>query len=293
MLTIQPGPATLLMGRSLRLVSIWRVTRTDGTVYRFAAHDRPVVFREEDFLAYTYSPVEAFDPSSREMPNGLDDANLEVVGAIGSVITTQDLAAGLFRAAVVEEFTVDWRFPWAGFITSYYYTLESIRFTGEEWKGDLSGITRRLSQNEGRRHGRTCDADLGDSRCTVALGPFTYTGETPNSVSGTYPKQSFTIDNAAWSGFGDEWWTEGEVIWTGGGNAGQVSEVQSSLDIGSGSHELVLYLPLPVDIETSDTFTIITGCDKTASTCKAKFANLPNFRGFPTMPGTDKALQGP
>jgi len=36
---------------------------------------------------------------------------------------------------------------------------------------------------------------------------------------------------------------------------------------------------------TSDTFTITAGCDKTFPTCKAKFANQINFRGFPHMPG--------
>ena len=34
-------------------------------------------------------------------------------------------------------------------------------------------------------------------------------------------------------------------------------------------------------------FTITAGCDKHLDTCKAKFANVVNFRGFPHMPGND------
>jgi uncharacterized phage protein (TIGR02218 family) len=35
------------------------------------------------------------------------------------------------------------------------------------------------------------------------------------------------------------------------------------------------------------TFTVTAGCDKTHHTCRAKFANIINFRGFPHMPGND------
>ena len=36
-----------------------------------------------------------------------------------------------------------------------------------------------------------------------------------------------------------------------------------------------------------DRFRVVAGCDKRAETCRAKFANLLNFRGFPHIPGDD------
>lgn len=42
--------------------------------------------------------------------------------------------------------------------------------------------------------------------------------------------------------------------------------------------------PLP-----GDAFSVIAGCDKSFPTCKAKFANHLNFRGFPHLPGADFA----
>ena len=39
-----------------------------------------------------------------------------------------------------------------------------------------------------------------------------------------------------------------------------------------------------------DTFNAIAGCDKTISTCIAKFNNAVNFRGEPYVPGMDKML---
>ena len=38
------------------------------------------------------------------------------------------------------------------------------------------------------------------------------------------------------------------------------------------------------------TFTVTAGCDKHLATCRAKFANTVNFRGFPHMPGNDFVL---
>lgn len=43
-------------------------------------------------------------------------------------------------------------------------------------------------------------------------------------------------------------------------------------------------------IAPGDTFLIAAGCDKQFSTCKAKFDNLANFRGFPYVPGNDFML---
>ena len=46
-------------------------------------------------------------------------------------------------------------------------------------------------------------------------------------------------------------------------------------------------------IAPGDTFSVTAGCDKQFATCKSKFANGLNFRGFPFMPGNDAVLAGP
>jgi uncharacterized phage protein (TIGR02218 family) len=47
---------------------------------------------------------------------------------------------------------------------------------------------------------------------------------------------------------------------------------------------------MPVDIASGDAFVVTAGCDKRFATCRQKFANGDNFRGFPHMPGNDFAL---
>lgn len=300
MLIISPGPKTLLHGRSLRLASLWKLTRLDSVVFRFAVHDRPLPFKElvtND--TFTYSPVQGVDPSSREMPNGLDDVNLEVDGFVGTTITSADLRSGLFRNALVEEYVVDWRFPFAGAITSYLYTLESVRFNGEDWKGEMSGIAKRLTQKKGLRHSKRCNTDLGSVKCTVNLGPFTFTPISVKSVNKFLPTQRFILapdnpgDPIIAAAAGDNYFQEGELTWLTGLNAGVVSEIQESLDRGAGTHTITLYLPPPNAIAVADTFTIVAGCDQTFTVCKTRFSNGINFQGYPTLPGSDKALQGP
>jgi uncharacterized phage protein (TIGR02218 family) len=44
---------------------------------------------------------------------------------------------------------------------------------------------------------------------------------------------------------------------------------------------------MPHDILPGDGFAVTAGCDKQLATCKQKYANGVNFRGFPHMPGND------
>ena len=44
-------------------------------------------------------------------------------------------------------------------------------------------------------------------------------------------------------------------------------------------------------VSIGDTFTIRAGCDKQFTTCKAKFSNVANFRGFPHIPGNDFVIE--
>jgi uncharacterized phage protein (TIGR02218 family) len=51
-----------------------------------------------------------------------------------------------------------------------------------------------------------------------------------------------------------------------------------------------LWQPFAHAIEPGDAFTVTAGCDKQFTTCRTKFANAVNFRGFPHMPGPDYIL---
>ena len=53
---------------------------------------------------------------------------------------------------------------------------------------------------------------------------------------------------------------------------------------------LSLWTPLVKPLAAGDLFAITAGCNKRFDTCRDKFANTINFRGFPHMPGNDHVL---
>jgi len=48
-----------------------------------------------------------------------------------------------------------------------------------------------------------------------------------------------------------------------------------------------LWEPVRAEVGPGDRVRIVAGCDKRLETCRAKFGNVVNFRGFPFVPGED------
>ena len=80
----------------------------------------------------------------------------------------------------------------------------------------------------------------------------------------------------------------GLLTFTSGANAGRAMEIKRQ----SGT-AIELWQAMSAPVAPGDSVTLIAGCDKQFATCKTKFANGINFRGFPYMPGNDAVLSGP
>ena len=72
-------------------------------------------------------------------------------------------------------------------------------------------------------------------------------------------------------------------------NAGRTAEIKIHGKSG-GTVEIELWQPAAFAIAAGDSFTARAGCDKQFATCRQKFSNQLNFRGFPHIPGDDFAL---
>ena len=82
----------------------------------------------------------------------------------------------------------------------------------------------------------------------------------------------------------------GTVEWTSGANAGRRAEVMMH-EIAATEVSITL-MEMPVRaLATGDAFVIRAGCDKRLETCRDRFANALNFRGFPNIPGQDAVLR--
>lgn len=280
MKTLPAGLQTHLDSGATTLCWCWRVARADGEVFGFTDHDRALSFDGTDF-----EPASGFTPSETEARLGLAVATAELTGALSSArITETDIALGLWDDAAIETWRVNWE-------DVAERALMDAGTTGEVARGrqaftvELRGRSHVVSQERGRTYQRQCDAVLGDQRCGVDIedSAFVGAGTVVSAIDGTVIAASGLGDFAA------GWFAQGLLTWLTGDNAGGKIEVRGHT-LSSGTATLTLWRKAALAVAPGDTFAIVAGCDKTFATCKAKFDNGINFRGFPHMPGNDFAM---
>ena len=81
----------------------------------------------------------------------------------------------------------------------------------------------------------------------------------------------------------------GLVEWAAPRDHGSEIEIADHI-VSNGTASLHLWKPLPQLPLAGDEVELTAGCDKSFATCRTRFANSANFRGFPHIPGNDAAL---
>lgn len=260
------------------LCHCWRLERRDGRILGFTDHDRPLAVAGLD-----YEPQSGFTQTEARASLGMAVDAVDVEGALSSdMLDEADIAAGLFDGAVVETLLVNWADP-RQFISVAKAAIGRITRTDGRFIAELESVAASLDRPNGRYLRRSCDARLGDARCKADIsgGAFNGTGAV---LAVTAPS---TFVASGLSGFEPGWFAFGEITFSDGALAGRVLPVVDHLAAEEGA---VLVLPATgPSPEPGDHFTIVAGCDKRFATCKAKFANPLNFRGFPHLPGNDAA----
>ncbi len=267
--------AAHLAGDATTVCHGWRVTRRDGVAIGFTEHDRDLRFAGTDFLA-----ASGFRASETEAAAGLAADAGEVTGGFSSAaISETDVAAGRYDGARVEQFLVNWRAPEQHMLLTVQDIGEVTR-AGGAFRAELRSLTHRLSEVQGRSYGRRCDAAFGDARCGASLAGRRETGVIL-ALAGDVELQVGGLSAASGA------YRYGLIRMTGGANAGWSCDVEDHTAEGDGATRLTLWLPPPVPLSPGDAFTVTMGCDKSFATCRDRFANALNFRGFPHMPGSD------
>ncbi len=278
MRTIPEGISAQLALGVTTLAHVWRITRRDGEIFGFTDHDRPLAF---DGL--TCEPALGLSVGAIEKSVGLGVDTASISGALSSeAITEADLARGLWDGALVELFRVDWRDPVAR-VHLFSGRLGEVRRGASVFGGELRGLQAALNKPVGRVFSRYCDAMLGDGRCGVDLETPAYRGDgMVCRVIGTHGFAAIGLD-----AFEGNWFARGRVV------IGDVSAEIATHSIADGEAVFELLDPLGDAPEIGAPVVVYAGCDKRFQTCRAKFANTANFRGFPRMPGNDLIQSGP
>lgn len=255
----------------------WRLRRNDGAALGFTDHDRDLTFD-----GTTFEAAAGFTASEIREAVGLGVDNLEVESALSSDRLREDeILGGLYDDARVEIWRVNWQAPEQR-VLARVGSLGEVRRNGQAFTGEIRGLAHYLQQPGGRLYQYSCDADLGDARCKVALTapPLRVAA----SVAALVSERSFTTSGI--EAYSADWFTRGLLRFTSGSNAGRSFEIKRHLVSGGAPIVELWQEPIHAPV-AGDAFTATAGCDKQVSTCTDKFANIANFRGFPHMPGND------
>lgn len=275
-------PETLAAHLSREVTTVchcWRLTRTDGWVRGYTDHDRPLTIG-----ATLYAPQTGLAASEARDTLGLAVDTVDVEGALSSDdISEEDIAAALYDGATVETFLVNWRQP-ADFVLLRRATVAKITRTDGRFVAELESLAHALDRPSGRYVSRSCNAELGDARCGFDLDNPDFTGA--GAVEAHQAPSTLIVTGL--DGFDAGWFAHGVLTWTTGANAGRSERVEEHRKDATGT-TLVLRPRSRIVAAEGDTFSVAAGCDKKFATCKAKFANALNFRGFPHLPGNDAA----
>ena len=304
---------SLIGGKQLRLATCWEITRADGTQLRFTDHNGSLTHGGD-----VYNPTDGISSSAHERRDDVRGGNVDTVGLISdSRITTDDLRSGLYRKAVINEYIIDWRYPFLDPIQHNVWYLLDTKFNGDTWEGSVNSLTYLLAQNIGDSFTRSCRNNLGDGSgagtgyCTWdievdgALDAVTnheggrFTGPIVDSVT---DRRTFTLDTTALGATNQfsgaktpaDFFDFGILTWTSGANSGMTFDVlDSQVNADPLMQDIKLFLSMPYDAVAGDACKIYVGCDRIFGTCGTKFDLVADYQGFPYMPGLKKILFTP
>jgi uncharacterized phage protein (TIGR02218 family) len=266
-----------LMSGATTLATCWRIARRDGAVFGFTDHDRAL-----SFGGTLFEPDTGADGAAISSSADLSVDNSEIAGLLSSArLSASELMSRRFDEASVEI----WRVNWADVserILLKRGVIGEVKRDGAKFTAEIRGDSYLLDQPKGRVYQRRCDAVLGDARCGVDLNEPQYKGA--GAIVSVIDDGRFTVSGLG--AFADNWFEHGRLNWLAGANAGTSGHVKAH-----GAASLSLWLPAGQPVAVGDTFEIFAGCDKAFETCRVKFANAVNFRGFHLMPGNDFIIE--
>ena len=284
--SIPAGMQTDLNSSVTKHCYCWKLVRVDTTVMGFTDCDRDVVFDSVTFKAATGLNASAVSQSS-----DLSVDDMETLGALDSAaITEKDLQDGKYDNAYIELYLVDIATP-SKRLLLFAGNLGNITRSKVQFKSEVRSLSHYLNQSRGQVYQKTCNVNLFSTPCGVnPADAFMTMG--PVAVTAVFSRRIFVLNHVDILARPTNWFTNGMLTWNTGPNAGVSSEIKSHIkQVGDTEVWIDMWEAMPNDIVIGNTVTLKAGCNKTIETCKAKFNNVANFRGFPRLPGQDVVTQ--
>ena len=258
----------------------WKITRSDGLALGFTDHDEDLEFDGVVFRAGS-----GLSPVAVSRATGLSVDNSEALGALDSDVLSEDqIASGAFDGAEVVSYLVNWADP-AERDVQFRGHLGEITRSGGQFQAEVRGLADALNQSRGRIFQKACSAILGDSACGVDLDAQGYSAD--GQVVAILGDAQIVVDV---DGDHAERWFERGLVQIGG--SGRTSSIKRD-DVTNDGREITFWQAYDADIQVGTAVKLIAGCYRRVESCRNKFNNISNFRGFPDLPGEDWVLRMP
>lgn len=264
-----------LQGAETTLCACWIITRRDGVKLGFTDHDRALTID-----ATRCEPETGLTGGGSEYSSGLNADSWSADGILSSdAITDDDLRSGVYDRAVIEQWLVNWQSPdQAQRLTRAL--MGEVTIADNRYTIELRSVTALLDRDQTRFFAAECDAELGDSRCGVDV----HSTAVAATVVATGDNNRLTLQTD--EAIDPALFHDGNLALADGTKARmlEISQAATGQQIN-----LVLDRSL-AGLQPGAGVALTQGCDKRFSTCKSRFANATNFRGFPHIPGGENAL---
>ena len=162
MKALSPALQAHLDDGTTTLAWCWRIERSDGAVFGFTDHDRPL-----GFDGTSYEPESGLIASEVRTGSDLSVDAQDAEGVLSSDrITETDILDGRWDNAEVLVWRVNWEDP-AQRVMIRRGAVGQIRRGRLAFVAEMRSLAHVLGQTVGRSFQATCDAELGDARCGV------------------------------------------------------------------------------------------------------------------------------
>lgn len=258
------------------LTACLKITRKDGLELGFTSLDKDLLYD-----GITYKPDCGLDIGFINSNTDIDASNAETGLVINNDdISENDILRGKFDDAKIELFSINYSDTSAGKVILFSGFISKITLSNGKADVEVKGLLDKLNQQVCEQYSSSCRCKFCDSKCSLIKSNYTFNGQV-DSINTSGNIQCDSLSNME-----DNHFNYGVLTFTSGVNKDYSVEVKNFY-----KGEISLMLNPPYSISSSDTFNIVTGCDKKFSTCVEKFNNAVNFRGEPHIPGNDYIMQ--
>jgi uncharacterized phage protein (TIGR02218 family) len=279
MKTISPELKSHLSQSVLTIAKCWQLTLNDGKLLGFTDHNKTIIYENQ-----TYNSIIGFENENLIAKSDIDCDKINIISILNSdYITEADIIAGKYDKAKAEIFIINYQDLTMGRVLLFKGFLSDIKCNDGKFFANLKGISSELEKTIGETFSPLCRASFCDNKCKLAVANYTFNG----IISAKTNNLQFYSDNPEIKTKPQNYFNYGIITFTSGNNKGLAMEIKQ---FNSGN--FVLAMEMPYNIEVSDCFNAVAGCDKKFKTCCENFNNCRNFRGEPHLPGMEFLLKG-